>query len=456
VEEMEGYFRGWKVAFATLGCKVNAYETEAMKRLFVDSGAEIVDFDALADIYVVNTCTVTNIADKKSRQMLHRAKAYNPAAVVVAVGCYVQVSPGELEDDSSIDLMVGNDGKKDIAGIIRRYVNHECKNADGEDVNPAEADHMAEHGDSGMGTLFERTRAFVKIQDGCNQFCSYCIIPYARGRARSRDERDIIKEVGILAEKGYKEIVLTGINLSAYGGGRGSGVGNDGTSRQPLLGLIRELEKVGGVRRIRLSSLEPGIVTEGFVRGLSECRKVCPHFHLSLQSGCDDTLSRMGRKYTVGEYEGRVSMLRTYYDDPAITTDILTGFPGETDAEFLETMAFVEKIGFSRVHVFAYSRRKGTKARDMEGQVGRPTKRLRSEELLRLSKRMKESYEKRQYGKIRDVLFEEMDDDGHMLGYTDSYVRAAIRTERNLTNQIIRVRLLNHYKDDILLSEHCD
>ena len=342
-----------KVAFLTLGCKVNSYETEAMQALLTSAGATLVEFNEEADIYVVNTCSVTNMADRKSRQMLHRAKKKNPDAVVVAAGCYAQTADETAMKETGIDVVIGNNQKKHIVEILENYMA-------GVENKRLEIGEETEYEDLSLDTQVEHTRAYIKIQDGCNQFCSYCIIPYARGRIRSRKPEDVVEEVKRLAANGYQEIVLTGIHLSSYG--RTSYEKLTEESGQPLLSLIQQINAVEGIRRIRLGSLEPRIITEKFVKTLVTCEKVCPHFHLSLQSGSDTVLVRMNRKYTTEEYAKSVDILKKYYEAPAITTDIIVGFPQETEEEFSETMEFAKRIGFSKIHVFKYSRRKGTVA----------------------------------------------------------------------------------------------
>ncbi len=424
------YIKNKRAAFLTLGCKVNSYETEAMQALLTEAGAVLVDFQEVADIYVVNTCSVTNMADRKSRQMLHRAKKKNPEAIVAAAGCYAQTADEEAMKETGIDVVIGNNQKKQIVEILARYMQ-------GEENKRLEIGRETEYEDLSLDTQVEHTRAYVKIQDGCNQFCSYCIIPYARGRIRSRAPQEVISEVKRLAAAGYQEVVLTGIHLSSYGQPADEG-------KQPLLELIKELDAIEGIKRIRLGSLEPRIITENFVNTLCECKTVCPHFHLSLQSGSDTVLKRMNRKYTTEEYAASVEILKKYYEAPAITTDIIVGFPQETEEEMKETLAFAERIGFSKIHVFKYSRRKGTVADKMPGQVDEQIKTERSERLMALETTLGEAYRNQFTGKEEQVLFEEqttIDGIECQVGYNERYVRIAVRTEEDLSNQIRTVRV---------------
>ncbi len=425
-----------KIAFLTLGCKVNSYETQAMQALFVEAGANLVEFSEIADIYVVNTCSVTNMADRKSRQMLHRAKKKNPNALVVAAGCYAQTADEDAMKETGIDVVIGNNQKKDIVEIISSHMA-------GVKNRRLQIGKETEYENLNLTTQVEHTRAYIKIQDGCNQFCSYCIIPYARGRIRSRKEEDILFEVTRLAEAGYQEIVLTGIHLSSYGMPADEG-------RQPLLELIEKLNAIEGIQRIRLGSLEPRIITEDFVQILGKYEKVCPHFHLSLQSGSDSVLKKMNRKYTTKEYANSVAILRKYYKEPAITTDIIVGFPQETEEEFLETMQFAQEIGFSKIHVFKYSRRKGTVADKMSGQVTEQTKTERSEKLMALEARLGEDYRKQFLSSTEQVLFEEsgvVDGQYCQTGYNERYVRIAVKTEQELSNQIRQVTITEGAKE---------
>lgn len=425
-----------KIAFLTLGCKVNSYETEAMQALLAAAGATIVEFQDVADIYVVNTCSVTNMADRKSRQMLHRAKKNNPDAVVVAAGCYAQTADEEAMKETGIDVIIGNNQKKQIVEILENFMA-------GKENKRLEIGQETEYEELSLDTRVEHTRAYIKIQDGCNQFCSYCIIPYARGRIRSRNPQDVIEEVKRLAASGYQEVVLTGIHLSSYGQPAKEG-------GQPLLKLIQNLNDIDGIQRIRLGSLEPRIITEEFVKTLCACEKICPHFHLSLQSGSDTVLKRMNRKYTTKDYSTSVEILRRYYDAPAITTDIIVGFPQETEEEFIETMEFAKQIGFSKIHVFKYSRRKGTVADKMSGQVAEQVKTERSERLMHLEAALGEAYREQFLGKEEAVLFEEsvpVDGKQCNVGYNERYIRIAAETEENLSNCIKKVKILGKAKE---------
>jgi len=421
-----------KVALHNLGCKVNAYETEAMQEMLEKNGYEIVPFKEGADIYVINTCTVTNMADRKSRQMLHRAKKLNPDAIVVAAGCYVQAKEENGEVDECIDIIIGNNRKKDLIEILEAFEKGRVKR-EVIDIN-----HTKEYEEMRLGKTAEHTRAYIKVQDGCNQFCTYCIIPYARGRVRSRKREDVIKEVTTLAKNGYKEVVLTGIHLSSYG---------VDLENESLLSLILAVHDVEGIRRIRLGSLEPRIITEEFVKTIADLPKMCPHFHLSLQSGCDETLRRMNRRYTAKEYYEKCQLLRKYFKNPALTTDIIVGFPGETEEEFAKSKAFVDKVDFYETHVFKYSKRKGTKAAVMENQVPEQIKTLRSNDLLQLDEKKRRKYEETFVGTEVEVLMEEsVLQDGKIVqvGHTKEYVKIALETDENLQNQLINIRIDNH------------
>ena len=388
---------GNKVALHNLGCKVNAYEIEAMQQLLEEAGYEIVPFEPGADIYVINTCTVTNIADRKSRQMLHKAKKMNPEAIVVATGCYVQTGGDKLEKDEAIDLVLGNNQKINIVEALAEY----AENKPGHGSHVIKINQTKEYEDLSIDHTAEHVRAYIKVQDGCNQFCTYCIIPYARGRVRSRNIESVLKEVHSLAEKGYKEVVLTGIHLSSYG------VDFPEEKKETLLSLIRAVHEIEGIQRIRLGSLEPGIVTREFAEGIAALPKVCPHFHLSLQSGCDETLERMNRRYRSGEYRERCELLREVYENPALTTDVIVGFPGETEEEFDITEKYLEKVHFYEMHVFKYSRRAGTKAAAMPDQIPEQIKGVRSDRLLALEQKMSEEFRKGFIGEKVSVLFEE-------------------------------------------------
>lgn len=447
---------GKRVAFLTLGCKVNSYETEAMEQLFKDASYSVVEFNDQADIYVVNTCTVTNIADRKSRQMLHKAKKKNENAVVVAVGCYVQAAKEALEQDEAIDLVVGNNQKKQVVSIVEAYLeNNTCNEA------IIDIAHDFEYEELAIGSISEKTRAYMKIQDGCNQFCSYCIIPYTRGRIRSRKREDILAEVQRLVEKGYKEVVLTGIHLSSFGMDSNSAEEYDQAINQtqitPLLQVITKISEVEGLERIRLGSLEPRIITDEFVKTLSKNKKFCPHFHLSLQSGCDTTLKRMNRKYDTTMYYEKCELLREYFDKPAITTDVIVGFPGETEEEFEITKEFLKKVNFAQTHIFKYSKRKGTKASTMENQVDESIKHKRSEILIALDKENNHLYKQSFIGEEETVLFEEVvtiNDESYVVGHTTRYVKVAVEGDESLINTIVPVRIQNFLTDEILYANY--
>ena len=421
-----------KAALHNLGCKVNAYETEAMQEMLEQNGYEIVPFAEGADVYVINTCTVTNMADRKSRQMLHRARKMNPNAVVVAAGCYVQAQGAKADD--SIDIIIGNNKKKDLIAILdEHFAKIEEKEPQVELIDIA---HTHEYEEMRVSRQAEHTRANVKVQDGCNQFCSYCIIPYARGRVRSRKMEDVLAEVHTLASNGYQEIVLTGIHLSSYGIDTG----------ENLLELIRAVHQVEGILRIRLGSLEPRIITREFAEGIATLPKMCPHFHLSLQSGCNTTLKRMNRRYTAEEYYEKCELLREVFDHPALTTDVIVGFPGETEEEFRESKAFLEKVNFYETHIFKYSRRQGTKAAEMKDQVPEPVKTERSNQLIALGKVNKKAFEDRLIGQTVEVLMEEeiqRDNETWQIGHTREYVKVGRKTEENLANQLINVEIEN-------------
>lgn len=432
-----------KAALHNLGCKVNAYETEAMQHLLEEAGYEIVPFTQKADVYVINTCSVTNMADRKSRQMLHKAKKNNPDSIVVAAGCYVQTSEKEVLNDLSVDIVIGNDRKHDLVRLLEEY-SLDSVNDTVDDINDGKHDFE----ELFIDQTKEHTRAFIKVQDGCNQFCSYCIIPYARGRVRSRRFENVIAEVERLAANGFKEVVLTGIHLSSYG--------VDFEEDTGLLELIQAVNAVKGIERIRLGSLEPKIVTEHFASGLSKLDKICPHFHLSLQSGCDATLKRMNRKYTTKEYERGCELLRKYFVHPAITTDVIVGFPGETEEEFEQTKAYLEHIHFYEMHIFKYSKRKGTRAAVMPDQIDEQIKAVRSEKLIALGHDMSKEFRKFYIGKNEEVLFEEkavIGDKEYFVGYTKEYVKVAKKTDENLENQIVSGRISGMLTDEILLFE---
>ncbi len=432
-----------KAALHNLGCKVNAYETEAMQKLLEDAGYEIVPFAEKADVYVVNTCSVTNMADRKSRQMLHKAKKNNPDSIVVATGCYVQTSEKEVLDDLAVDIVIGNNRKHELVGLIDDFLKNSTDDLV-DDIN----DGKHEFEELFIDQTAEHTRAFIKVQDGCNQFCSYCIIPYARGRVRSRKFDNVIAEVNRLAANGFKEIVLTGIHLSSYG--------VDFEENIRLLDLIKAVNEVDGIERIRLGSLEPKIVTEEFASELSKLKKICPHFHLSLQSGCDATLKRMNRKYTADEYERGCKLLRKYFEHPAITTDVIVGFPGESDEEFEQTKEYLKKIHFYEMHIFKYSKRKGTRAAVMSDQVPEQTKTKRSEELIAAGHKMSVEFRDYYIGRSEDVLFEEkamIGEKEYFVGYTKEYVKVAKDTDENLENTIVSGCITDRLTDEILLFE---
>lgn len=426
-----------KAALHNLGCKVNAYETEAMQELLENAGYEIVPFQEGADVYVINTCTVTNIADRKSRQMLHRARKINPDAVVVAAGCYVQAQDGKTADPC-IDIVLGNNHKKDLVRILEKYWENQNSESGKKAYEVEDIGSTREYESLHLSRTGEHTRAYIKVQDGCNQFCTYCIIPYARGRVRSRAIQDVLDEVKTLAENGYHEVVLTGIHLSSYG------IDFDG--ERHLADLIREVNKTEGIKRIRLGSLEPGIITEEFASELSEMPKICPHFHLSLQSGCDATLKRMNRRYTSSEYAEKCRILRKYFRDPALTTDVIVGFPGETEEEFEQSFSFVDSIDFYETHIFKYSRRQGTRAADMDNQVSEQIKAMRSSRLLELDAKKRTAYEKRFVGKEVEVLVEEqvlINGKEMQTGHTKEYMKIALDRKENLVNCIVKVQIEN-------------
>ena len=414
-----------KAALHNLGCKVNAYETEAMQELLEQNGYEIVPFKEGADVYIINTCTVTNVADRKSRQMLHKARKMNPDAVVVATGCYVQARGEDI--DPCVDIVVGNNKKKDLIAILDEYYNAQHKvKKELLDIN-----HEKEYEEMQVTHTAEHTRAYIKVQDGCNQFCSYCIIPYARGRVRSRNLEHVLEEVRTLAASGYKEVVLTGIHLSSYGIDTG----------ESLLELIQKVHEIDGIKRIRLGSLEPRIITEEFASSIAALPKMCPHFHLSLQSGCNATLKRMNRRYSAEEYMGKCDLLRKYFHNPALTTDVIVGFPGETQEEFAESMDFVDRVNFYETHIFKYSR---TKAAVMPDQVPEEIKSERSAKMIELGHRKQKAYEEKLLGTTQEVLMEEAvetEDGIYQVGHTKEYVKIGLKTEENLSNQLKNVKI---------------
>ena len=438
---------GNKVALHNLGCKVNAYEIEAMQQLLEEAGYEIVPFEPGADIYVINTCTVTYIADRKSRQMLHKAKKMNPEAIVVATGCYVQTGGEKLEKDEAIDLVLGNNQKINIVEALAEY----AENKPGHGSHVIKINQTKEYEELSIDHTAEHVRAYIKVQDGCNQFCTYCIIPYARGRVRSRNIESVLKEVRALAEKGYKEVVLTGIHLSSYG------VDFPEEKKETLLSLIRAVHEIEGIRRIRLGSLEPGIVTREFAEGIAALPKVCPHFHLSLQSGCDETLERMNRRYRSGEYRERCELLREVYGNPALTTDVIVGFPQESEEEFRKSYDFVDSIRFYETHIFKYSRRQGTKAAAMDGQLTEAEKSFRSEKMIELHHRHAGDYEKSMLGKNLEVLIEEeYTKNGRTwyLGHSREYIKTAVpKSEAYGVNDIVIVKAEGFLEEHIMTGE---
>lgn len=436
-----------KVAFLTLGCKVNSYETDAMEQLFIKSGYDIVDFNSKADVYIVNTCSVTNMADRKSRQMLHKAKKNNSNAIVVAVGCYVQAAPEEIIKDEAIDLIIGNNKKKDIVNIVEEHISKSVI-----DINDTKEN--IEYEELEINKTQENTRAYIKIQDGCNQFCSYCIIPYVRGRIRSRQLDSIMQEVHSLADNGYKEVVLTGIHISSYGLDFEKEKVN-GFKYEYLLEVIEEIAKVEGIERIRLGSLEPRIITEEFVEKLSKIDKVCPHFHLSLQSGCDETLRRMNRKYTSEQFMDSCNILRKYYDNPSLTTDVIVGFAGETDEEFDITYDFLSQVKFSQMHVFKYSIRKGTVAEKLPNQISDDIKNKRSKKLIAMSEKNHCEYMDLFKNSKQLVLFEEktlINGKEYYVGHNERYVKVALQSDKSLENEIVSVNIIGQLSKDILES----
>ena len=493
------------VALHNLGCKVNSYEIEVMQQMLQEKGYTIVPFDEIADIYIVNTCTVTNIADRKSRQMLHRAKQKNPNALVVAVGCYVQTGREDVEQDPCIDLAIGNNRKKDLAAILEEYLEEAvdtdavaegCDGANGKsdigdekkytgtagethkdktlhDTTVIDINHTAEYEEMTLKQTAEHTRAYIKIQDGCNQFCSYCVIPYARGRVRSRRAEDIMKEITGMAQAGYREIVLTGIHISSYGidfdeeaWKRGESISvlkedeerRDYSGSSKLIDLLERIHDIEGIERIRIGSLEPRIITEETAARMAALPKLCPHFHLSLQSGSDATLRRMNRKYTSEEYAESVALLRKVFDHPAITTDVIVGFPGETEEEFAQTKAFLEQIGFFEMHIFKYSKRAGTRAAVMPDQVPDQVKTARSAGLLAMEKEQSKQFRAHYIGRNAEVLLEETKQIGgreYVLGHTGDYVKVAVPVTESgrqpLTNTVVCGRVEGFLNDEILL-----
>ena len=432
-----------KVALHNLGCKVNAYEVEAMQQLLENAGYETVPFEEGADVYVINTCTVTNIADRKSRQMLHKAKKMNPDAIVVATGCYAQADTEKLKEDTAVDLILGNNQKTQIVEALEEYEKEHAKQ-----VQVIEINHTKEYEELSISSTAEHVRAYIKVQDGCNQFCTYCIIPFARGRVRSRKIEEVLSEVETLAAKGYKEVVLTGIHLSSYG------VDFPKEERESLLSLIQAVSRVEGISRIRLGSLEPRIITEEFLEGIVKTGKVCPHFHLSLQSGCNKTLKNMNRRYSAQEYAEKCELIRKFYPAPALTTDVIVGFPQETEEDFEESYEFVKKIHFYETHIFKYSRRHGTKAASMDGQLTEAAKAQRSDRMLELHEIRAREYEEAMIGKKMELLLEEeIEIDGRpwYVGHSREYVRAVIsKTDAHRVNDLDTVKAVAFVRDHIL------
>lgn len=425
-----------RAALHNLGCKVNAYETEAMRQLLEEDGYEIVPFEPGADVYVINTCTVTNVADRKSRKMLHKARKMNPDAIVVAAGCYVETADGGVKKDPAIDIILGNNQKNQLVSVIRDFeqkrAGKRTEGSFGAMTKKIDINHTKEYENLIIDRTENRTRADIKVQDGCNQFCTYCIIPFARGRVRSRDTQDILQEVRALAASGCQEVVLTGIHLSSYGVDLKEGM--------DLTALIEAVHEVNGISRMRLGSLEPGIVTEKFAYTLASLPKVCPHFHLSLQSGCDTVLKRMNRRYTSGEFREKCELLRETFILPALTTDVIVGFPGETEEEFAVTEEFLRQIKLYETHIFKYSKRQGTRAAVMPNQVDEQIKALRSEQLIALGEENRRSFEESWMGREAEILFEEkntIDGKEYFTGYTKEYIRAAILADRDYANSTV-------------------
>ncbi len=437
-----------KAAIHNLGCKVNSYEAESMREQLINNGYEMVDFSEKADVYIVNTCSVTNIADRKSRQMLHRAKKLNPEAVVVAAGCYVQEVGDELLRDNAVDIILGNNKKSNLAETLADYFKDQSKNANFVDIGE---EKLFE--ETPVETTDENIRVNVKVQDGCNNFCTYCIIPYTRGRIRSRSISEIQKEVKGLAKKGYKEIVINGINLSSYGLDKTETSSSD--EKISLIELLEKLNEIPGIERIRMSSLEPRVISSDFVERLKKLEKICHHFHLSMQSGCDETLKRMNRHYTSDEYFEACLRLRNAFDDAAITTDVIVGFPGETEEEFEKSYDFCKKVGFADLHVFKYSKRKGTKAADMPNQLTEKQKHERSEKLIKLGKEMSEAFRNKFLGEETEVLFEEkciLSGEEYYIGHTRQYLKVCVKSDENLVGKNMKVLIDKPLESEILLA----
>ena len=432
-----------KVAFLTLGCKTNQYETNGMMQKFIESGYEICNIEEKPDIYVVNTCTVTNIADRKSRQSLRRIKEKGQT-IIVAVGCYAQVAKEQLEDMPEIDIVLGNKEKKDIVEYVEKFL-EERSNTNENKLFPivevADISKQKDFDEYGCITYTERARTEIKIQDGCNNFCSYCLIPYARGRIRSRKKENILREVEIIANNGIKEIVLTGIHIASYG--------KDFENGYKLIDLLEDLNNVEGIERIRLGSLEPTIITEEFVQRLSKLKKICNHFHLSLQSGCNETLKRMNRKYTIEGFKNATERLRKFFKDVNLTTDVIVGFPGENDEEFDTTYNFLKEIAFYKMHIFKYSKRDGTVAAKMPNQIDGNTAEERSRKLIELSENNMKLYNEKYLGKEVEVLFEEKQDD-YWIGHTRNYMVVKIKDENDLQNEIKKIKIKESCNEEML------
>lgn len=416
-----------KAAIHTLGCRVNQYESEAIGEMMVKAGYELVPFSEFADCYIINTCTVTGMSDKKSRQIIRRAKHVNPEAVVVVTGCYAQTAPDEIQKIDGVNIIVGTNDRKKIPQLVENAQNDSvCTVGNIMDVREFE--------ELDVETYFERTRAFLKIQDGCNQFCSYCIIPYARGRVRSRKKENIISEVKRLAENGYREFVLSGIHVASYGIDLGD---------TNLLDIIKSIHKIDGVERIRIGSVEPSIITDEFVAELAKIPEFCPHFHISLQSGCDKTLKAMNRRYTADEYMKSVEAVRKNLNNPAISTDVMVGFSGETEGDFVKSCEFVEKVGFSKLHVFPYSVRRGTRAENFEGEVSPEEKDRRCAEMIKIGNRMTEKFLESQIGLCTDVLFERPCGGGLYEGFTKNYVKVVKKSDTDISGKILNIHAVS-------------
>lgn len=453
------------VAFCTLGCKVNQYETDAMREMFVSCGYDVKEFSEPASVYVINTCTVTNMADRKSRQMLHRARKKNPGSIIVAVGCYVQAAGEQLETDEMIDIVIGNNMKNQVVRVVEEYMENTCRSENKREAHIPDIVHERDYEAMSITTVSEHTRAYIKIQDGCNQFCSYCIIPYARGRVRSRKMEDILNEVRGLTANGYKEIVLTGIHISSYGLDFEHGASKEAEEdygpfrNSALIDLIEALSVVEGVERIRLGSLEPRIITEDFIERLCRIPQICPHFHLSLQSGCDATLKRMNRHYTKDLYMEKCQLLRKYFDRPALTTDVIVGFPGETEDEFAETEKFLSKVHFADMHIFKYSRRHGTKAAVMPDQVDPQIQTKRSDRLIGLAESMCDDYLELCHDQEQQVLIEEETEINgvkYMTGHSKNYIRCAFEPEGLSPNMVILGHIHSKLNQDFVFCKRID